>query len=214
MTRANGVAWLVVGGLLGVASAARGDDKPAAKAAPAVKEPALHDELLAMVKVDQEVRQQAIRQGPGKLDPKLVEHWRAIDRKNTARMKEVIDKHGWPGKALVGDDGSHATWLLVQHADEDKPFQRRCLELMKESVKKGEASGRELAYLTDRVLVGEGKKQLYGTQFRQADGTMEPSPIEDEANVDKRRAEVGLEPLAEYRKRLEELYRPKPPAKP
>jgi hypothetical protein len=210
MTRANGVAWLVAGGLLGLAAVAQGDDKPAAKAAPAVKEPALHDELLAMVKVDQEARMQAIQQGPTKLDPKLVERLREIDRKNTARMKEVIDKHGWPGKALVGDDGSHAAWLLVQHADADKPFQKRCLELMKESVKRGEASGRELAYLTDRVLVGEGQKQLYGTQFRQADGKMEPSPIEDEANVDKRRAEVGLEPLADYRKRLEELYRPKP----
>ena len=38
---------------------------------------------------------------------------------------------------------------------------------------------------------------------------MEPYPIEDEANVDQRRKEVGLPPLAEYRKMIEGLYKPK-----
>ena len=38
------------------------------------------------------------------------------------------------------------------------------------------------------------------------DGKMDPRPIEDEANVEQRRAEVGLVPLAEYRKQLEQIY--------
>ena len=38
------------------------------------------------------------------------------------------------------------------------------------------------------------------------DGKSEPKPIDDEANVDKRRAEVGLTSLAEYRKAIESLY--------
>ena len=33
-------------------------------------------------------------------------------------------------------------------------------------------------------------------------------PLEDEANVDTRRAEVGLPPLAEYVKQLEAVYGP------
>jgi hypothetical protein len=39
-------------------------------------------------------------------------------------------------------------------------------------------------------------------------------PIEDEANVDKRRAEVGLSPLAEYRELLKRIYFPKETPKP
>jgi hypothetical protein len=113
----------------------------------------------------------------------------------------------------VGADGAHAAWLLAQHADRDRPFQKRCLGLLQKAVKAGEASGQDLAYLTDRVRVGEGKKQRYGTQFRTVNGKMEPYPIEDEASVDRRRKEVGLGTLAEYRKILEEAYRRKPEKK-
>jgi hypothetical protein len=61
-----------------------------------------------------------------------------------------------------------------------------------------EVENSQLADLTDRVLIGEGKKQLYGTMMRVAeDGKFVPEPIEDEANVDKRRAALGLQPLAE-----------------
>jgi hypothetical protein len=56
----------------------------------------------------------------------------------------------------------------------------------------------DLADLTDRVLLAEGKKQVYGTQFTLVNGKCKPRPLKDEANVDKRRKEVGLEPLADY----------------
>ena len=127
-----------------------------------------------------------------------------VDAKNTARMKEIIAAHGWPGVKLVGSDGASAAWLLVQHADADREFQKQCLERMKKAVEQGDASGRELAYLTDRVLLAEGKKQVYGTQFMTGpDGQTTMRPCEDEANLDQRRASVGLEPIAEYRSRIE-----------
>jgi hypothetical protein len=97
----------------------------------------------------------------------------------------------------------------VQHADKDREFQKRCLTLLERAVKAREASAGEFAYLTDRVRVGENKKQIYGTQFRQVDGKYQPYPIEDDKNVDKRRKEVGLSTLAEYRKKVEEAYKPK-----
>jgi hypothetical protein len=61
-----------------------------------------------------------------------------------------------------------------------------------EGVKKGEATGRQLAYLTDRLLVADKRKQLYGTQLVVVARKFEPAPIDDEANVDRRRKEVGL----------------------
>lgn len=88
--------------------------------------------------------------------------------------------------------------MLAQHADHDRDFQRSCLALLKAQPPEG-GTAREIAYLEDRVRVGEQRPQLYGTQFHQNDqGEWEPFPIEDEEQVDQRRAERGLGPLAEY----------------
>jgi len=73
---------------------------------------------------------------------------------------------------------------------------------------KGARGTAAVAYIEDRVLVAEGKKQLYGTQFTVHDGKLVPQPIEDEENLDRRRAGVGLEPFAEYRKAMESMHAP------
>jgi membrane dipeptidase len=187
-----------------------GDPPP--KADPAVRLPALRDELKEMVRVDQDIRTRLMAGGT-KIDVKLAEEMAAIDAKNTARMKAIIAEHGWPGKSLVGEAGAQNAWLLIQHADHDRAFQKQCLELLREAVAKKEASGKNLAYLIDRVLVGEGKKQFYGTQYITKDGKTQPQPIEDPDYVDKRRAEVGLGTLAEYEKRLREAYKEEPAKK-
>src|SRR4030095_3660822 len=50
--------------------------------------------------------------------------------------------------------------------------------------------------LEDRVLVGEGKKQLYGSQVVAGpDGLPRLHPIEDPENVEERRRAIGLPPL-------------------
>ena len=56
-----------------------------------------------------------------------MEKGRRVDEENTAWFKGVVDKHGWPGRRLVGHDGELAAFLLVQHADRDAAFQKRCL---------------------------------------------------------------------------------------
>jgi hypothetical protein len=171
------------------------------------RDEALRQELQKMVEEDQAARKKILKTPSP--DAAAVRSIADIDRKNTARLKEIVDKHGWPGKSLVGEDGAHAAWLLVQHADRDRAFQKRCLTLLQQAVKVHEASHTDLAYLTDRVLVGENKKQVYGTQFRAVDGKWEPYPLEDEKNVDRRRKEAGMSSLAEYRKVIEEMQKPK-----
>ena len=153
-------------------------------------------ELLQMAKEDQEVRRELTPVNFANLTEKIVE----IDSKNTSRMREIVQEYGWPGKNLVGEDGTSAAWLLVQHADRDRKFQKQCLELMKETAKKGEVPLQNVAYLTDRLLIAEGKRQVYGTQFEIRNGKPVLFPIEDEVNVDKRRKEVGLPSLKEYKK--------------
>jgi hypothetical protein len=122
----------------------------------------------------------------------------AVDHRNTARMKELVEKHGWPTWSMVADDGTRCAWLLVQHGDHAPAFQRKCLELMRPYKKNDEVFLIDLAYLTDRVLVNEGREQVYGTQFHVADGKQQPRPIRDAENVDKRRKAVGMSTLKEY----------------
>src|SRR6185436_3940987 len=114
-------------------------------------------------------------------DALLLERSRQIHERNDARIKQIVAEHGWPGRTLVGADGAHAAWLLVQHADTDRPFQRRCLDLMQGAFEAGEVAGQDLAYLTDRVLLAAGQPQMYGTQGL---GLLSP---EDEARVDANR---------------------------
>lgn len=130
-----------------------------------------------------------------------------IDIENTAWMKAVIKEHGWPTADMVGKDGAAAAWLLVQHADEDTAFQRQCLDTMTQ-LPKNAVSQQDLAYLTDRVLLAEGKTQLYGTQFTKVDGKLTLRPVEDESQLDSRRSAMGLPPMAEQLKMIKDLYGP------
>ncbi|HYO64900.1 MAG TPA: DUF6624 domain-containing protein [Archangium sp.] len=167
------------------------------------RNPQLRDELLRMAEEDQAARRAA---GAANFkDTAANERMKAIDMKNTARMKEIVAQVGWPTKTLVSERGAKAAWLLVQHADLDVAFQRQCLPLLEKSVAEGEGDVKALAYLTDRVLVAEGKPQRYGTQFHTVEGKLVPRPIEDEANVDARRAAVGLGTMAEYHEQMRRM---------
>lgn len=182
-------------------AAAAQDTKPAVSA-PAPKDPKLREELLKRVKVDQDVRAEAMKNlttETGIADRKIIDRMIKVDADNTKWLKGAVKKHGWPGKSLVGEDGAHSAWLLIQHADHDRAFQKEVLPLIEAAVKQGEAKGSELAYLTDRVLVGEGKKQRYGTQFgANASGEQALRPLEDPVNIEELRKSVGLQPLMEY----------------
>jgi hypothetical protein len=168
--------------------------------------PGLRDELLRMLEEDQAARREAIQ--TNFKDAAVQERMRTIDQRNTARMKEIIAQAGWPTRTLVGQRGAKAAWLLVQHADLDPAFQKECLVLLEKAVAAGEAAGEDLAYLTDRVLVAEGKPQRYGTQFHMVDGQLVPRPLEDEAQVDARREAVGLGTMAEYAAQMRQLAAP------
>jgi hypothetical protein len=154
---------------------------------------ALRDELLAMAEGDQAFRRRWRELTP---DENRLEYERELAR--SARAAELVAAHGWPGRSLVGDDGASAIWLLVQHADHDVELQERCLELLRSAVEAGEASPRDLAFLTDRVCVNRGRPQVYGTQFFGEGESYGPRPIEDAERLDERRAAAGLEPFAEY----------------
>ncbi|HZU37171.1 MAG TPA: DUF6624 domain-containing protein [Gemmataceae bacterium] len=188
-----------------------------------IQDPALARELKARTETDQDARfaliQFEARTGWNKnmtahndakvsaQHRRLLDKMTAIDRDNTAWLKGIVDKQGWPGRSRVGKEAAHLAWLLGQHADRDRPFQKQCLALMRK-LPRVEVDQQDIAYLTDRVAAGEGKKQTYGTQLRYEHGKLVPHPaIEDEAHVDRRRTAVGMQPLKDYIAFCEKMMR-------
>jgi hypothetical protein len=165
----------------------------------------LRQELLARSDEDQRIRNLVSAQ-PGRhivqLPEELVAEWQRIDKGNTQWLAEVLSARGWPGRTLVGEEGAGAAWLLAQHADRHPVRQRAFVHALRNAAGQGQASRAHLAYLEDRVRVNAGQPQLYGTQFTVTDGELGPSPIEDLARLDERRAEAGLEPFADYEARM------------
>ncbi|MFI7610911.1 YciI family protein [Nonomuraea terrae] len=70
-----------------------------------------------------------------------------------AELKEVLASFAVIDLASR-ERAAQAAWLLAQHADRDRDFQRRCLPLLRDAVARGQAAARQLAYLVDRVRVG------------------------------------------------------------
>ncbi|HEY0099687.1 MAG TPA: DUF6624 domain-containing protein [Pyrinomonadaceae bacterium] len=164
---------------------------------------ALRAELKRMAREDQETREELLRAGKLPQDG-YDSRMRRVHERNNSRLREIVAQHGWPGRSVVGEDGCEAAWLVVQHAVLEPEFQRECLGLLERAVASGEAQGWQLAYLTDRVLMYEGKAQIYGTQYVPVEGGKSaPYTIAEPEHVDARRRAVGLCSLAENTRRIQ-----------
>lgn len=164
-----------------------------------------------MMAEDQAVRTGIAPPGDDRTAEELFGAMSAIDAANALRIREILEEYGWPGWSMVGQDGSLAARVIIQHADLQLDLQELGLRYLQGAVDAGDASAGDLAYLVDRVRVATGERQVYGTQLgADPDGELIPqTPIEDEANVDIRRAAAGLGTLEEYyeefRRAMEEL---------
>lgn len=131
----------------------------------------------------------------------LKDHWKMGSEKdsiNLIKVRDILDTRGWLGADVVGEQGNTTLFLVIQHSD--IKTEELYLPMMREAVKKGNAKASSLALLEDRVALRQGRKQIYGSQINRDNKTQYyyVSPLEDPDNVDKRRAEVGLQPLADY----------------
>lgn len=122
-----------------------------------------------------------------------------IDRRNAVRVAEIIDQYGWLSPDDIGYEANEALFLCIQHS-QDSLIQNKYLPILKEAVRDGAAKGWQYAFLTDRCLMNQGQKQIYGTQRITRDGVDYLVPLQDIDKVDSLRKEIGLEPLSEYMK--------------
>lgn len=121
-----------------------------------------------------------------------------VERRNRALMTEIMDRVGWPTATDHGAEAASDAWLLIQHVDMDPAFQARALALLGAAVQRGEADKRDYAYLFDRVALGGGRPQRFGTQFWCRGGWMQLKPVEAPERLAELRREYGLPEKMEY----------------
>ena len=161
-------------------------------------------ELATRVSADQALRE---RLDFSKLDDpaqqKLLQQMGIVDRANTARLKVLFDRCGFPDKDKHGEKAQGNAWLLVQHADHDVAFQKYTLSLLEAmAARRGEPMRPSFAYLADRVAVAEGRPQLYGTQLMapaEQPCNFDFNPMDERGKVEARRAALGMPPLDIYK---------------
>ena len=126
----------------------------------------------------------------------------AIDQENRDKLKVIFTKYGFPSKKMVGSDAMNGIFLMIQHSDGDKVWQKSQLSNIERAVKSGDMDGQSYAYLYDRIKINSGEKQLYGTQFAKVDPInkiAELAATEDLENLDTRRMKIGMMPIETYR---------------
>lgn len=167
-------------------------------------------QLDRMVKIDQLAASNAFP--PTEFKHLTQKQWEnkktSIFKENQKVLEKILKDQGFPGFNLVGKEGSKNFWLMVQHCDHDPKFQQNVLKLMKTEVEKSNASGVYFAYLTDRVSLNTGKKQIYGTQvkYNLENAQAIPKSLADRKSVNERRKSIGLPLIEIYLNQLSKAH--------
>lgn len=125
----------------------------------------------------------------------------ALHRENADALEKIIDTIGYPTISKVGKEASEAAWLIIQHAIAKPEFMKKCLLLLERFDESQDVDPKNIAYLSDRINVFEGRPQLYGTQFDWDEfGNLSPQNYDDMDNVNNRRKAIGMNSLEEQTK--------------
>jgi hypothetical protein len=168
--------------------------------------------LMAVLDTIFKADQYFIQQNKGKtLDSTELQAWNKkcleTDSINMSKVSYILSSYGWPGEEIVGWNGNSTLWAVIQHSTLEN--QEKYLPIMRDAVKNGKARPAQLALLEDRILVRNGKEQIYGSQAQTDSlGIYKLCPIKDEQNVNKRRFLAGLGPLQWYAKQIGCKYSP------
>lgn len=166
----------------------------------------LRAELLEMARADQEVRERLmaviVLGDPESFQTEeaqnALEEMAAVDERNQLRLDEIVSQRGWPGAGLVGREAASAAMLIIEHSGVET--KERYLPLLRQAIEDGLEEPSRLAQLEDEVSVAKTGYQIYGTEISIDTGVPVLVPILDLEGLEQRRAEMGLQPIAEYRR--------------
>lgn len=122
-----------------------------------------------------------------------------VDSINMERVEKIIEKYGYPGKELVGDELKTVCAFVIIH---NPKKQENYLKMLWTESKKGNIDKKEVAILEDRIRMLKGEDQLYGTAMKfdsigidKKSGAMITKTviwkIKNLKNIDKKREKLG-----------------------
>ncbi len=154
------------------------------------------DKIIELKNADLKLRDKLIQSG--QLGKGYNEDMEKLHNRNANTLNGIIDTIGYPTIEIVGEEASEAAWLIIQHSIGQPGFMKKCAKLLENAVKENKANPKNLAYLTDRIAVYEGKPQRYGTSFDwDENGELSPNPFDDLTKVNQRRKSIGLNSMEE-----------------
>jgi hypothetical protein len=118
------------------------------------------------------------------------------DHRNQELVISIIEKCGMPTLNEVNQKQMTAIWLGLQHTE--NKYRIKYFPLIEKAVKNGDLSKEQYALMKDRILMDEGKPQIYGSQIK--NGKL--YDLEEPETVNERRQKMGLEPIEDYLRRF------------
>jgi hypothetical protein len=138
------------------------------------------------------------RSVPTTSDPKAEIRLADLTIRNSEYIRNLLLEVGWIDVGRFGYSASNEAFLLVQHSW-DVPIIIATLPRLKQDVDRGLMENDTYALMYDRLQLALGLRQRYGTQIaRDPQGEAIVLPVEDKAQVDSFRRQIGLIPLLDY----------------
>ena len=135
--------------------------------------------------------------------PKNMQEWERVDKENAQNIKFLIEKYGYPSIKKVGrydyNNKSSNVDILFLHATKEAR-ENYILELMLQSVKRGECEPSDFATVYDKYVRASGEfgdKVLYG-ELRFPKKSIDMTVVNPK-KIDSIRKSIGLENI-EYRR--------------
>lgn len=167
---------------------------------PNIKNPTLAKKILRIGIIDQNYRGKLIStekifSNTSEIFKKIKAQTDSLDKTTEIFIQKILDScNFWPGISYVGKKSNHYGVLLYQHTENN--CRKKNYVFMKEAFRLSEINNNEFAMITDRVRIGKGKPQIYGTQFKM--GEHKKLILSGKINIkkiNKNREKIGLPAL-------------------
>jgi hypothetical protein len=137
-----------------------------------------------------------------------------IDTSNIRKVEILLKKYGYAGKSIVGEPTNEVMWYVIQHSNKINKY----YPIIAKAGRNKEIPKTLVVKMYDRILVGQKKEQIYGTQgkfilLRNKKTGIDDffkyiEPIKDPDKVNKRRKKIGfLTTVEENAKDLGIIYK-------
>jgi hypothetical protein len=124
------------------------------------------------------------------------------DHRNQELVINIVEKCGMPTLNEVTQKHMTAIWVGLQHTN--KEYRKKYFPLVEQAVKNGDLSKEQYALMKDRILMEEGKPQIYGSQIKND----KLYKLENPETVNERRKEMGMGTIEDYLKNFNIQFNP------